>query len=302
MRFKQLDLNLLVALNQMLALRSISHAAEQMNMSQSAMSNALTRLRQYFDDPLLVQVGRRMELTARAEAMQEPVRDILLRVEATIDNNPDFIPEQSTREFSILVSDYTLTVLIPHVLAIVHEQKAGVKFRFLPQTDQPFVLLERGDADFLIAPAPFCSYNHPTQHLYEDPFVCVVWEDGKFGGKKLTAEAYENASHAVMVPPNGVLSLESQALTAHDVTRNIDLITFGFAQLAKLIVGTDKIATMHQKMVATEKTSLAIEEHPVPFAFPPLRQTLQWHKYRENDPGLRWLRGVFAEAAERLVH
>ena len=70
MRFKRLDLNLLVALDLMLRLQSISRAAEQMNMSQSAMSNALTRLRQYFDDPLLVQVGRRLELTPRAEAMQ----------------------------------------------------------------------------------------------------------------------------------------------------------------------------------------------------------------------------------------
>jgi LysR family transcriptional regulator, nod-box dependent transcriptional activator len=113
MRFKRLDLNLLVALDLMLRLRSISRAAEQMNMSQSAMSNALTRLRQYFDDPLLVQVGRRLELTPRAEAMQDAVRDILVRVDAAISSEVEFDPAQSNREFSILLSDFTMQVLMP---------------------------------------------------------------------------------------------------------------------------------------------------------------------------------------------
>ena len=76
----------------MLRLRSISRAAEQMNMSQSAMSNALTRLRQYFDDQILVQVGRRLELTPRAEAMQDAVRDILVRVDAAISSESEFDP------------------------------------------------------------------------------------------------------------------------------------------------------------------------------------------------------------------
>ena len=88
MRFKKLDLNLLVALDHMIELRSVSAAADKMFMSQSAMSNALTRLRDYFDDPLLVQVGRRMEVTPRAEAMRPAIRDILVRIEATIDAHP----------------------------------------------------------------------------------------------------------------------------------------------------------------------------------------------------------------------
>ena len=141
MRFKRLDLNLLVALDHLLELQSVSVAADRMHMSQSAMSNALTRLRTYFDDPLLVQVGRKMVLTPRAESMRAPVRDILVRVEATIETDPVFRPEDSDREFSILLSDYTMQVLIPHLFALTHEIVALVLFRLLPQTKKPYVML-----------------------------------------------------------------------------------------------------------------------------------------------------------------
>jgi LysR family transcriptional regulator, nod-box dependent transcriptional activator len=167
MRFKRLDLNLLVALDHMLKLRSISRAAEQMNLSQSAMSNALTRLRQYFDDPLLVQVGRRLELTPRAEAMQNSVRDILVRVDAAISSEAEFNPAQSNREFSILLSDFTMQVLMPHVLSLAHEASSTIRFCMRPQQTFPYLEIDRGEADLLIAPKIFASPEHPNIQLFD---------------------------------------------------------------------------------------------------------------------------------------
>ena len=82
-RFNKLDLNLLVALDVLLKERSVTRAAEALNLSASAMSNALARLREYFEDELLVQIGRKMELTPRAQTLQETVRDLLLRIDST---------------------------------------------------------------------------------------------------------------------------------------------------------------------------------------------------------------------------
>src|SRR5271166_6166716 len=103
MRFNKLDLNLLVALDHLLHLRSVSAAAARMNMTQSATSNALLRLREYFDDDLLVKMGRRLELTPRAEALRDAVRDVLVRVEWTIATTADFNPTRSNRQFNVLV-------------------------------------------------------------------------------------------------------------------------------------------------------------------------------------------------------
>ena len=124
MRFNKLDLNLLVALDHLLHLRSVSGAAARMNMTQSAMSNALLRLRDYFDDELLVKIGRRMELTPRAEALKDAVRDVLVRVEWTIATTSEFDPAHSDRQFNVLVSDYTLATLIPQALALLPERGA----------------------------------------------------------------------------------------------------------------------------------------------------------------------------------
>src|SRR5271157_2586424 len=131
MRFNKLDLNLLVALDHLLNLRSVSEAAARMNMTQPAMSNALLRLRGYFDDDLLVKIGRRLELTPRAEALRDAVRDVLVRVEWTIATTADFDPTRSDRQFNVLVSDYTLATLAPKVLTLCRNTESTVRFNFL---------------------------------------------------------------------------------------------------------------------------------------------------------------------------
>ena len=301
MRFKKLDLNLLVALDHMLALQSVSAAADKMFMSQSAMSNALTRLRTYFDDPLLVQVGKRMELTPRAEAMKPAIRDILVRVEATIDTQPEFDPTVSTRTFNILVSDYTLRVLMPQVVAEMDKQGARVRLNLLAQSDMPFLMLERGDADLLITPDVFISANHPSVLLYEDAYVVLACGKGPYADATLDLEAYESIPHAVMVPPSADgQPAEHYILERAGVSRNVELSTFSFSALPHLIARTGRIATVHRHLAREAQKSNDLAIHPLPFEAPPFRQMMQWHSYRDHDPGLMWLRSVFASAAADL--
>lgn len=300
MRFKKLDLNLLVALDHMIELRSVSAAADKMFMSQSAMSNALTRLRDYFDDPLLVQVGRRMEITPRAESMRPAIRDILVRVEATIESQPEFRPEDSTRVFNILLSDYSLRVLMPTVFRLLSDMNATIRINFHPQTDLPHSLLERGEIDFLITPDMFLSADHPATTLFEDEYVTVAWKDGVYGNAKLDKAAYSKAPHAVMVPPNAAKSVETSMLAMSGVERNIDVRTFSFSTLPHLVTGTNRIATVHKRLAELVAPQAELVIHPIPVAMPNIRQMLQSHAYREHDPGITWLRDVFVQAAKVL--
>jgi len=105
MRYQRIDLNLLAALDALLAERNVTRAAERMHMTQSAMSGVLSRLRDYFEDPLLVPVGRSMQLTPRAESLIQPVRDIILQVDATLGVKPDFKPAEARRHFTAIASD-----------------------------------------------------------------------------------------------------------------------------------------------------------------------------------------------------
>ena len=298
MRFNKLDLNLLVALDAMLTEASISRAAERLHMSQSAMSNALARLRDYFDDELLVQVGRRMELTPRAELLRDAVHDVLLRVDTSIATQPEFLPAQSDRDFRIFISDFTLTTLMPHVLARAHAQAPGVRFSLQPQVEDPARALERGEVDLLVMPVDYCSPQHPVENLFIENFSCVAWDRGRYAQAPLTFEQYAAAGHVSVQPSTTQpTSFEGWVVQRYGLTRRDEVTTYSFASAAGLVVGTDRIATVHSRLARHGSRHLPIVVHAPPLAFPEMKQAMQWHKYLDKDPGHRW----FREGLRRLA-
>ena len=126
MRFKGLDLNLLVAFDVLMATRSVSRAAERLHLSQPAMSAALARLRDYFGDELLVLQGKRMHPTAFADDLMPQVRDCLQRVESMLATSPNFDPATSQRSFTIVTSDYVLASIIVPLVAELSDRKSVV--------------------------------------------------------------------------------------------------------------------------------------------------------------------------------
>jgi LysR family nod box-dependent transcriptional activator len=270
MRFNKLDLNLLVALDVLLSEASISRAAERLHMSASATSNALARLRTHLGDELLVQVGRKMELT----------------------------PRGSDREFRIFVSDYSQTTLIPHLTALAWREAPSIRFSFLPHVDNPQRALERGEADLLVMPEDFCSPHHPTEVVLKEAFKCVVWTGNPIARRTLTFEDYADASHVVMQPVGTPApAFERWFLERYGVSRKVGITTYSFAAAAQLVVGTDRIATVHQRLAQQlqQMLPIALLDPPVPIS--EMNLAIQWHKYRSTDPGIVWLRHVCHEAA-----
>ena len=258
MRFNKLDLNLLVALDAMLTLRNVSRAAEKLNMSQSAMSNALSRLRDYFGDELLVQVGRRLELTPRARILQDSVRDVLVRVDSAISARPVFDPLTSDRVFRIFCSDFSAFTVIPHLLALTADIGATVTFDLLPQVDQPDKALERGEADLLLIPKNYCSPSHPSETLFSETFSCVLWSGSPLAQKQMTPDIFSSTGHVVTRPHNSARSIESTLLDQMGIDRNIEVTIFSFAALPHLVIGTDRIATVHTRLALQAKSQLPL--------------------------------------------
>ena len=300
MRFNKLDLNLLVALDALLSEQNISRAAEKIHLSQSAMSNALARLREYFDDELLVQVGRKMEPTPRAQALMDPVRDILVRVDATVAAQPEFVPAQANRLFRLFVSDYTMTTLMPHLFKLAYAQAPGIRFDLRPQIAYPHRVLERGEADLLIIPKEYCSTEHPADVLLEETYCCVVWDQSPLAKGPMTAERYMAAGHVVVQVGDGQTALEAWFMQRLGVVRRVEASTYSFVSPAYLLPGTDRIATMHRRLAQEASRSLPIVLRDVPIAVPTMEQSIQWHKHRTSDPGLAWLRGLLKEAVAAM--
>lgn len=301
MRFNKFDLNLLVALDALLQERNTTRAAERVHLSQSAMSNALNRLRDYFEDELLVRVGQKMELTPRAEALQDSVRDLLLRFDAQIAARPQFDCSQSDREFTVLLSDYSMQMLVPRVLALAAQQHSSVSFRLLPQVSSPARSLERGEADLLVIPQAYCSPDHPTEPIFTEDFVCVVWNGSIAAREGLSIERFTAAGHAVMVPyGSDHRSFEDWTMQRFGFTRRVEVTSYNFASLPYLVIGTELVATVHTRVARMLEPALPIKILPTPMAMPALEQAIQWHRLRTTDPGIDWLRGLMRAAGAAL--
>ena len=301
MRFDGLDLNLLVALNALLRERNISRAAEHVHLSQPAMSNALGRLREYFDDELLVQVGRKFELTPRAETLHEVVHDILLRIKTTIAEEPRFFPAESDRRFKLLVSEYTTAILMPKVLEQAWEQSKTVGFDLLAQESDPVHLIARGESDLLLVPQTYVSPDHPSEVIYEETHVCVAWNKNPRIGDSLTIEQYMESSHvAVEIGREHLPAFEGWFFQKFGVARKVGATTPSLLAPIDLVVGTERIATVHARAARRAARMLPIKILPAPLDIPPLKMAMQWHKYRSHDPGIAWLRALIKGAAARI--
>lgn len=302
MRFNKLDLNLLVALNAFLTERNISRAAERIHLSQPAASNALARLRAYFDDELLVPSGRQLILTPRAKALIEPVREVLMRIESTITAQPEFDPSSETRAFTLLVSDFTTTVFMPAFLERIYQEAPGVRIDLRMQNDRAAEMLEQGDADFLIIPSQYASKDHPSVQLFEEEYVCVTWSGNSKIRDELRFDDYLACGHALahLAGTTRTPALEGWFLERFGVTRRVEVTAPTLAALPSLVVGTDRIATVHRRLAERVRHQLPIRVWEPPLEIPKLIQMLQWHKYRGKDLALSWLRKCAVEVGGQI--
>jgi LysR family transcriptional regulator, nod-box dependent transcriptional activator len=297
MRFKNLDLNLLVALDTLFRTRNVSEAAKEMFITQSAMSNALKRLRDYFDDPLLVLVGRQMLLTPCAEALKDQLRDILIQIETAIHSGPNFDPLTSTRSVTILASDYSLHAILPAFMKRLAVEAPQVVTKFLPQRKAPHIALEQGEADLLIVPQLFCSPDHPFEVLFEDELVCAVDPNGAHQGDTISVEAFQAAAHVVMQPPDGRDSFAQTACREAGLELRTMVETYSFTSILSLVEGTDRIGVVQKRLFESLGTKLGLRMLPPPLPLPRLPQVLQWREHSSHDPFLTWLRRLLHSTA-----
>jgi LysR family transcriptional regulator, nod-box dependent transcriptional activator len=295
MDLQQFDLNLLVALDALLTERNVTHAGTRMHLSQSAMSGALARLRDFFHDELLVPVGRGMVLTPLAENLARPVRDLLLQVQSTLESTPCFNPATSTRHFSLAVSDYVTSVAMIDLVRHVKAVAPSITFELRPPGPRAAADLERNQLDFLVAPEDYVSSSHPREVLFEDTHTCIVCAANQHVGSVMSMEHYLSSGHvAVRVTEEGA-NYDERMLQRMNHHRRIEVITPSFELAPQLVVGTDRIATVATRLAVKFAGLLPIRLVPLPIAIPPMVEMLQWHRVHDRDPAHVWLRAQLRE-------
>lgn len=302
MRFNGLDLNLLLALQVLLEERNVTRAARRLNISQPAMSAALARLRDYFQDDILVVQGKQMVATARAKSLAEPVRRMLGELDEVLTSSAVFDAAVSQRTFRLVASDYiTAAVIAPLCQRLTHEAP-NVRLELMLPCEESAQLVMEGQADLVLTPEDFLDPDQPAELLCEERQVVVGCRQNPALAGALASADFERLGHvAVHVGSNHVPSFADRQLERMGLQRRVELTCGCFTILPWLLVGTERLAVLHERLARQVVARFPLVLAELPFSFPVMREMIQYHKTRESDAGLAWLRGQLKEQVARAA-
>ncbi|MPS68487.1 MAG: LysR family transcriptional regulator [Novosphingobium sp.] len=296
MRLDKFDLNLLIAFELLLEEQNVTRAAQRLNLTQSAMSAALGRLRLALNDELLVPHGRRMVATPHALALAPMVSEAVRNLRVLISGATAFDPATSDRRFEIAASDYISTVLLSPLLPQLKHEAPGMEINVVLPNRESSALLEDGKLDFQLTPEQYLSPDHPSELLFEERHVVVGWSGNPVFRQEMTEEAFLSCGQ-VAVRITGVPSFAERHLLASEDRRRIEVTAPSFSLVPWLLPGTNLLALMHERLAQVFAPLLPLEIRPAPMAMPAMREMIQYHAARTTDAGMIWFKDKLMTAA-----
>jgi len=283
------DLNLLIALDVLLAEGNVARAARRLRLSPSAMSRALARLRETTGDPLLVRAGRGLAPTPRALALRAQVHDLVQDARTVLAPQARHDPATLDRTFILRTSDGFVENFGPRLLARLQAEAPGVRLTFLQKPDKDSAPLREGRVDLETGVIePTTGPELRTQALFRDHLVGVVRAGHPLLAAPVTAERFAQAGH-VVVSRSG---LEADAVDLpfmpEGPPRRIASFVSGFAAALALARGSDLVAVVPERHTAALR--LGMSSFPLPARTTPFTVAMIWHPRLDADPPHRWLR------------
>lgn len=284
------DINLLVALRALLEEANVTKAGERLDMSQSAMSSALSRLRLQFDDELLVRVGREYELTPLGHLLLPQLQRTLPLVDKALKIDEVFDPYLRPRTFRIQTSDYSAIVL-HRALAALFALKTKIKIELVPLPQNAYDRVrDLWNNDFIMG-VPGMGITGQSQELFTDKYVVLVDKsNARLKKGKLDWEAFTELPHVVYDFGRVNLTPLSRKLFELGFERKPHVTTSSMIPIPAIIAGTDMIAVVPSRLSVRLPEDGPVIAVPAPFGGVEVHQVLWWHESHNYDPGHVWLR------------
>lgn len=296
MNISGFDLNLLLVFDAVLAERSISRAADRLDLSQPAVSNALARMRKATDDRLFVRLGNAMVPTPYAQGIADPIRQALTGIRIALGASQDFDPDASQRAFSIYLTDLGEAYFLPRLLERLNRIAPGVRLRTLPiPPESAEEALRNGEVDLAIGNLPDLGAGFYVQRLFRDRYVCVVRKSHPSIGERISARQFAAASHAIVTPGGWGHGIIERTLIAHGLEQRITLRMQNFLVLASIVATTDMVAIVPHSVGSQLSQHNDVKLLPLPIAIPAFDIRQCWQERFHDDRGNRWLRQQFVE-------
>jgi len=298
MDIRNVDLNLLVALDALLAERSVSRAAVRLHLSQPAASALLARLRELFGDPLLLRSARGMLPTQRALELLGPVRQVLDEIDAIVQPRAAFDASSAEHTFTLSASDYVEYTLLPMLVDYLEHKAPGVRLEVRPLDLQTVAKqMESGDVDLCITGLQNAPAGLHVRPLYRERMVSVVRLKHPGVGARLTLDKFCSLEHIqVSVRGSGFSTRIDAGLAALGRKRRARLAVPHFLLVPEIVARSDMISALPERLARGYAKKLRIFEPPLDIEGFTVGEI--WHERNQRDPAQQWLRDVLLELAQ----
>ena len=302
MNVSDLDLNLLRAFDAIATEGSVTIAGERIGLSQPAMSNALSRLRQLFDDPLFVRTPRGMRPTPFAQQLAQPVREALRLIQAALQQHAGFEPGSSSNTFRFHMSDIGEMVFLPGLLERVKREAPGVKIEVVRiPIKEVHAALEAGELDLAIGFLPGLTTGMRQQSLFRDHYVCMLRADHPVVGARISAKQFREAAHVLVSYAGTGHQVIEETFVAQGLSARIAARVPHFLVVPMILARTDLIVTVPSRVAAIFAQTGNFKILPLPLRMPSFEVRLHWHQRFHQDPANRWLREAMTDLYAELA-
>lgn len=296
----KIDLNLLVVLDVLLREKSVARTADRLNLTSSAVSHALKRLRVLFGNELLVRDGRRMVPTARGESLADSLPSLLTQVEHVLEAPEPFDPAYSNRTFRLAAPDF-ITTLLPHLLKLISEEAPGVRVELTAFSPTAVLEMGQGRFDALIAPSfkqkddlrgtpigawPWVVYGRKNHPAFSD-WSLETW--GSYPHLQVSASASSGSSPI------------DRSAVERGISRHIGAVITSFSMAAPVLTQTDLLLSVPSIAMDDAAHVYGLERRAAPFDLKPLELTLFRSATTGDQPEIRWFHEKVAAASKALV-
>jgi DNA-binding transcriptional LysR family regulator len=293
-----IDLNLLLVLHVVLEEQSATRAARRLHVTQSAVSNALARLRELLQDPLLVRHSRGLAPTPHANALRPQLARLVQDATAVFEPPQSFAPQQSTREFRIAGADYCGVTLLPRIFELLQTRAPLATLQLLPIEQLMNGGLAR-DIDLHIGMPPNVPKGAHSQALFEDEFVCLTRKEAN-SRARMSLKEYTAHAHIRVSVLNTTSDPIDRVLSERGLTRRIALTVPHFSVVPHVVAQTGAVATISRQLALSFASDARLAIRAAPLAMYTRALRMIWHPRSAADEGGKFLRALVKEAADSL--
>jgi DNA-binding transcriptional LysR family regulator len=304
MRFKGLDLNSLFTLQVLLQTKSTSKAAEQLNVTQPAVSASLKKLREYFNDDLLIKHNKHMILSSHAAQIESDLNQLISEVDNFVMRTGVFDPSKSQRKFKLLGNDYIGSILLAPLMPELFKQAPNIKIDFQHSDDTTASMLNTGKADIAFAPSTVISEPMEAVELFNENLVLLADIHHPIFEAEITKAKIDAASHVsidlVSVPHTNTVT---RIMNSIGVKLNESINISSFSVGIEMLVGTELVCIIHERLAKKALDHLPLKYAPLPKEMHQLTQvsySIYFSGSRKRDPGIKWLAEHFIQQAKAI--